>query len=133
MTAQITSTVDRERDFTTVTVKGDVTASDVRNQIVSFLTAKPTQRVLWDIRQGSLAKLSSDGMREILDAGAPHAESRRGGRTAILCAHPLDYGLSRMFEILATLYHLPFDIQVFRDEREAMHWVFESSDTTPST
>jgi hypothetical protein len=125
MDATIDATVDRDREMTTVTVTGEVTGSDIRSHVVAFLTGTPTSRVLWDIRSGSLVKLSSDDMRGILEAGAPHADSRRGGRTAILCGQVLDYGQSRMFEILAEMYHLPFEIHVFRDERAAMTWLFE--------
>lgn len=52
-------------------------------------------------------------------------EKRRGGRTAILCSKPVDYGLARMFETFASLYHVPVDFQAFTERAPAMEWLFE--------
>lgn len=122
-TARITASHDRERDLTTVTVEGAVNADQVRNQIVGFLSGEPTRFVIWDYRQGSLSRLSAEDLRSIISAGAPFAYKRRGGRTAIVCAHELDYGLSRMYQIIAELHHIPFEIDVFRDMQSALKWL----------
>ena len=124
MTARIDQVVDRKNDLATVTVTGSVDVEQVNRQILGFLGDKPTHRVLWDVRNGSLEKLTAEDMRRIIAEGAPHAAKRCGGRTAILCSKPVDFGLARMFETFASLYHLPFEIHVFTESAEAMEWLF---------
>ena len=126
MTARIEQTLDKQKDLAVVTVIGDVSADQVRRQILGFLTNAPTQRVLWDIQGGSLMNLTQDDMRQIISEGAAFAEKRRGGRTAIVCKETVDFGLARMFETLASCYHLPFEIHVFKDRGKAMSWLMAS-------
>ena len=125
MTARIEQRLERP-DFTVVTVTGNVDAEQVSSQIESFLQDRPTRLVMWDIRNGSLADLSADDLRDIVKRGAPHAERRRDGRTAILCSKPVDFGLARMFQTLANIYHIPFEIEVFRDRAAALNWLFSA-------
>jgi hypothetical protein len=120
--ARITSSRDRP-DLTTVTVEGTVTADQVRGQIVQFLSGDPTQLVVWDIRRGSLSGMTAENMRMIISAGAPFAHRRRNGRTAIVSTQDVDFGLSRMFQAIAELQHIPFEVEVFRDMELAMAWL----------
>lgn len=128
MTARIEQTLDKQKDLAVVTVIGDVSADQVKRQILSFLADKPTQRVLWDFQGGSLMNLSQEDMQQILAEGAELSEKRRGGRTAIVCTQTVDFGLARMFESLASCYHLPFEIQVFKDRNAAMSWLEASAE-----
>ena len=127
MSARILQSTDEEHDLTTVTVLGDVSAGQVRTQIITFLTTRPTRLVLWDIRNGTLSRLSSDDLRELVASGAPYADRRRGGRTAILCSKPVDFGISRMFGTFANIYHIPFEIHVFDEYEDAMSWLLASA------
>jgi len=122
----ITSTLEAESDLTVVTVVGKVDAEQIASQIISFLAGEPTQLVLWDIREGSLVSLSSNDLQMIVKRGAQFADRRRGGRTAIVCSKDLDYGLSRMFQAFASLQHIPFEIDVFRNLEEAREWLNEN-------
>jgi hypothetical protein len=81
----ITSSLEAENDLTAVTVAGKVDVEQVLGQIISFLSGEPTQLVLWDFREGSLAGLSSADLQLLVERGAPLAYSRKGGRTAIVC------------------------------------------------
>ena len=121
-TPQITSSRPRP-DLTVVAVEGAVTADQVRDQIIGFLTDSPTRFVIWDIRNGTLARLTTSDIRTLVEKGAPHAHRRSGGRTAIVSPNDLDYGLSRMFETVAELQHVPFEIHVFRNMDEAESWL----------
>ena len=123
----ITGSLEAENDLTLVTVVGKVDAKQVLSQIISFLTGEPTKFVLWDFRQGSLAGFSSADLRMIVERGAPFAASRKGGRTAIVCATDVDYGLSRMFQAFANIQHIPFEIQVFRNTHEARKWLSDAT------
>ena len=123
---QITSSLKADSDLTIVTVVGEVNAEQVVSQIISFLTGEPTQLVLWDFREGSLASLSSKDLQMIVQRGAQFADRRKGGRTAIVCSKEVDYGLGRMFQTFASLQHIPFEINVFRNLEEAVEWLNQS-------
>jgi hypothetical protein len=123
---QITSSLEADSDLTIVTVVGEVNAEQVANQIISFLTREPTKLVLWDFTEGSLASLSSKDLQMIIQRGAQFADRRKGGRTAIACSREVDYGLSRMFQTFASLQHIPFEINVFRNLEEAVEWLNQS-------
>jgi hypothetical protein len=122
----ITSSLEAASDLTIVTVVGEIDAEQVVSQIISFLTGEPTQLVLWDIREGSLARLSSKDLQMIVERGAQFADRRKGGRTAIVCSKELDYGFSRMFQTFASLQHIPFEINVFRNLEKAREWLNQS-------
>jgi len=119
----ITSSLEAGKDLTVVTVVGDVDAGQVLSQIITFLTGEPTRLVLWDIRAGSLAGISREDLQMIVKRGAPYSDRRRGGRTAVICSKEVDIGLSRMFAIFASLEHIPFEMNVFRDIGKAREWL----------
>jgi hypothetical protein len=120
---RIDSSLEAANDLTVVTVVGEVDVGQVLSQIITLLTGEPTQLVLWDIRAGSLAGISRDELRMIVEEGAPYADRRRGGRTAVVCSKEVDYGISRMFQAFASLGRIPFEIEVFRDIRGAREWL----------
>ena len=122
----ITSSLEAENDLTDVTVAGKVDVEQVLGQIISFLSGEPTQLVLWDLREGTLTGLSSTDLQLLVERGAPFADSRKGGRTAIVCSKEVDYGLSRMFQIFASHQHIPIEVQVFRSTHEARKWLSDA-------
>ena len=116
---------DAENDLTVFTVVGAVDAAEMADHIMAFLTGEPTQRVLWDIRAGSVTSLSIIDVMWLINRAKPFADRRRGGRTAIVCAQALDYAVSRMFQSFAEAMQIPFEIAVFRSYEEARRWLNE--------
>ena len=116
---------DVEHDLTVFTVVGAVDAAAVSGHIMAFLPVDPTPLVLWDIRAGTVTGLSIVDVLWIIRRAEPFADRRRGGRTAIVCAQPLDYAVSRMFQSVAEAMQIPFEIVVFRDHEEARGWLHE--------
>ena len=66
-------------DVTVFTVVGNVEAEQVLRHIMAFLTGAPTPLVLWDLTGGSLAGLSSQALRMIVEYAAPFTDRRQGG------------------------------------------------------
>lgn len=121
----ISRVTDAEHDVTVFTVVGAVEAAEVSGHIMAFLTGDPTPLVLWDIRAGSVTSFSIVDVLGIIQRAEPVVGRRRGGRTAIVCAQPLDYAVSRMFQAVAEAMQVPFEIAVFRDHEEARRWLDE--------
>lgn len=120
---RITTSSDTENGLTVFTVIDKVDAEQLLRRVISFLTEEPTRFVLWDFRAGSLASLGSEDLKNIVEQGKQFADSRKGGRTAIVCSTDLDFGLSRMFQVYAETSHVPFEISVFRNFDEAGAWL----------
>jgi hypothetical protein len=119
----IKTSSDTENGLTVFTVIDNIDAEQLLSRIVSFLTDKPTRLALWDLRTGSLADIASRDLQNIVAQGKQFADSRKGGRTAIVCSTDLDFGLSRMFQVFLELAHVPFDFNVLRNFDEAREWL----------
>jgi len=112
-----------EPDLTLFEVVGDADAEDVLRQIITFLHEAPTPLVLWDFSRGSMRVMTPEDLRVIAARALPYTHVRRGGRTAILCARDVDFGMARMFQAFAEILAAPFDLMVFRDGDQARAWL----------
>ncbi len=77
----------------------------------------PNTRVLSDLRGVEHIDLTEIGFRKAL-----HNQDRiRADKAAIVAPVDLTFGLSRIYETLAT--ELANEVRVFRDWHEALHWL----------
>ena len=90
-----------------------------RRELANRLSDGPI-RVLWDSRL--VAKTESTehvrGMVELMRHGAAKLA---GARIAIVAERSAAYGMARMLDVLTE--HLPFELSVFRDFKEAVDWL----------
>jgi hypothetical protein len=119
----ISRTVEQEKDLAIFTIVDDVDAKQVLDEVIGFLTGEPTHLVLWDLRAGSLMRVTPAGLRMIAERATKLADRRKGGRTAIVCSTDVDYGLSRMFQTFAELLQAPVEFTVSRDIEGAREWL----------
>ena len=112
-----------EAQLTIYTATGPQAANDVSNTVVSCLTDNPTRLVIWDIREASFSNVTGDDLRKVVINARPLAESRSGGKTAIVCSRDSDYGLARLFQTYAELYEAPIEIRVFDSMDNAITWL----------
>ena len=119
----ITATFDKEKDLTTVTVSGMVTADDLRDWGVRYYQGQTTALVLWDVTQADLSAVEGDQLREIAGVLKRISEVRRGGKTAFVYDKPLEYGIGRMFQSYSEMENMPFEVQAFRSFDDAMEWL----------
>jgi len=120
----ITRTLEQEKDLSVFTVVDDVDAKQILDEVLGFLTGEPTHLVLWDLRAGSLTRVTPSGFRMIAERATEMAYRRKGGRTAIVCSTDVDYGLSRMFQAFAELLQAPVEFTVSRDIVSAREWLY---------
>jgi hypothetical protein len=122
--------IDEARQLTVLTVVGAVTFIEMRRTIESFWEAPAlTLNVLWDYRQADLSGLSRADHEALVRVGLEyrdrHAE-RIGGKTAIIAASVLEYGLNRASEVLTYLEGYPFEVKTFRTVDEAEAWLAQT-------
>ncbi len=76
---------------------------------------------LVDLSDASFERLTLDELRHAGDHGRSIDERLGKHRTAIVAPRDLEYGVSRMFEILGERPNM--SLQVFRDRSDALTWL----------
>ena len=115
--------LDPVSKITTAIGRGRVTASDLLAALHAFYDNAPTLLVHCDISDADLGSLSTEELSRIVQFTERRAEVRRGGKTAISATRNLEYGMARMYEILADAYAHPVMIRAFRTREEALQWL----------
>jgi hypothetical protein len=113
--------------ITTAIGRGRVKASDLLAALHAFYDNAPTLLALCDISDADLSSLSTEELVRIVQFTERRAEVRRGGKTAIAASGNLEYGMARMYEILADAHAHPVTIRAFRTPEEALRWLREAS------
>ena len=81
----------------------------------------PTMHMLWDFTASTLCELSNDDFVSIKSFIQKNIKRRGAGyRAAFLVSKEVDFGLSRMYQMLSE--DLPVTFEVFRNREEAMTW-----------
>lgn len=83
---------------------------------------KPSMNMFWDLREVDASGFSSDDIDRIR-AYMEIIQKKRGEnyRVALLVSRALDYGISRMYQIVSD--DMPFNLEIFYDEQEALNWI----------
>jgi hypothetical protein len=97
---------DREAGFMRVTLAGDLVVEDLEaaeSQVLAHAGFRMGMGVLWDLRAATVAGLSAADFRRLRLFVRVRRAARGGGKTAVVVAHVVDYGLVRMFEVFREL------------------------------
>jgi len=115
--------IDRDRRVATVRLTGTLQATDIKDAfsaMVAHPDFEPGFNSLWDLRGASAARLDFEALRDVVRAAAFKKDARGSGKVAVVVAHDVDYGVSRIYEMLAS--GLPTVVNVFRRLEEAEAW-----------
>jgi hypothetical protein len=127
----VSPSIDDSRGLTIFTVKGELTFDVQMNALKAFYSGEPTANVLWDFRLMEGNRLSSDELGKIFAFIRANQAKRPNGKTALVAATDLDYGLSRVSETLSHVQHLPWDMRAFRSMDDALKWIDSDSQVPP--
>ena len=114
--------IHKDKNLTVITVSGPLSKQRVENIIKDFYQSGSTLNVLWDVTEADLSSLHENDLRQIICIAKEHMHLREGGRTAIVVTSDLNYGISRMFEILSELDGLKISHLICKSINEAMDW-----------
>jgi hypothetical protein len=123
MTHQIS--VDHDGRLVLLRVTGDVTLSAITAFIQELLEppfVELTYDVLIDFREGDFRELTSDHIYSLVDYLGRAADILPEIRHAIIVGQQLQYGMVRMFQLLAD-DNPGLTCRVFYDEAEARRWL----------
>ncbi len=94
----------------------------IMESIMNDKLFKPAMNMFWDFRESTLSNLNSQDIHNIR-AYVERVRKRRGKnyRVVFLVSKAIDYGLSRMYQIISE--DLPVKFEIFYDEEEAFKWI----------
>ena len=88
-----------------------------------FYAGTPTKNVLWDFREISGSRITSEKLEQIVQFIKSNDEKRITGQTALVVSELIDYGLARMGSIYAEVEETSIKICAFRCYDDAMKWL----------
>jgi hypothetical protein len=114
-----------EENLVQNTIVGVFTYEEFRNLMDNIMNDerfKPSMHMFWDFRQADVSDFSTDQInRASIYMERKQKKRGDGYRVAILVNKTVDYGLGRMYQAFSD--SLPFDLQIFYDEQQAMDWI----------
>lgn len=117
--------IDQERDVVLAHAEGALDLSDTLAHVAEVFgdeRFRPGMHAVFDMSQATLASFQANDVHRLLGALETKPQSLGpGARWAIVAASELDFGVSRMFEMLAET--LPIEVRVFSERAEAEAWV----------
>lgn len=110
-------------NVTVFTVSPEAGPQDILQASLSFIRA-PTSLALWDLRQSTLNKATTEELRQATEDFLRVALTQsRGGRAALVVGNDVTYGLMRMLITHAELEGYGVKLRVFRDVVVARAWL----------
>ena len=115
--------IKSERRLTIHTCYGTILKQELIDAIKALYDSGPTPNHLWDLTETDFSQIKGDDVKEIAEFAAQYAPMRMGGRTALVSASSLGFGLARMYEAFAENAGQSTEINVFRSPEEAEEWI----------
>ncbi len=120
-----------DKNLTIFAVIGEVTCQELMTTLKTFYTDSPTLDILWDVRQGTVSKLSYNDIRIVVESVVEFTKKSRRRKTAIVISRDVDYGIGRIFGTFAEIKEVSLTVRVFREYDEAMTWLSGAGEATP--
>lgn len=121
--ALIRKEVEENGKTTILVVAGTVVAEELVEAFKDFYRQEFTPNLVWDATHADLTELSTDQLRQIFSIAKDFSHLRQSGKTAIVVAGSLGFGMGRMYEIFCELDNHPIPLRVFKSREEAMAWL----------
>ena len=119
----VTTKVDIEQGLVIKVASGAFTADDVmgsRLQMLGDPAYRPEMNILWDMREASPERLTSESLRALVERIRSTA-SGPWTKAALVVSKDAMFGTSRMFQSMAQ--DSIYKIMVFREMDEALRWL----------
>ena len=82
----------------------------------------PDMNVFWDLRKADFSKISSSEVRNVMEFVSKGWGKSGKSKAALIVSKDLDYGLSRMYQIMMDSASKN-EISIFKDVEEAEKWI----------
>jgi len=113
------------KDLTRIVLSGSVGFAEFIKALNAYGAKGPTRLELYDVRELSGERFSTEDIDLLIDYFRQHPDPRRSqGKTAVVISQTVDLGLSRMVAILSEGI-VNFEIETFDSVAEALAWLTE--------
>ena len=119
----ISTSMDHENNITIHAVKGEVTVQEIIHKIEEYMAGKPTRLILWDFTEGSINQIPSEDFQILAETARKYADTRKGGKTALVSQAQSEQGLGRMLQSYLEMGKFQFEIRNFNSLEEAKQWL----------
>jgi len=105
------------------TPHGVLTAWDIRATVDTYYQGQVTQDILWNFADATLQQISMTDVEVLAHLTKRYGQTRPGGKTALVFARAVDYGIGRMFQLFAELSDTNVTFMPFHDLTSALLWL----------
>ena len=119
----IETRIDLDRNLTTHTVSGEISAEDIRRRICSYYEGEVTGLLLWDFSDADIERASASDVRSLVELTNERVERRLGGKTALVFSSTFAYGMGRMYDLSKEVDDHLVRHASFRDLKTALEWL----------
>jgi hypothetical protein len=113
----------KDPDLTIHEATEEVNTDDLIALLKDFYQNRATSYLIWDLNKGGNPELSENDIATIISISIEYGSQRKTGKTAIVTANDLYFGISRMFEVYSEIEEdLSLPIRAFRDFNQAIAW-----------
>jgi len=119
----ITARSDESLDLTIFTGTGTIDARQVMSAMNEFYAAEPTRLVLWEFSAADVTGMSFEDVQAIVDLTVQYGQQRKGGKTAIIAAQQVAFGIGRLYESKLGGTATPVQVHVCWTLEEALEFL----------
>lgn len=118
-------TLKREEtlDLTILTGSGTISAEEVVKNMDRMYADSPTKLVLWDFGHADVTTIGFEEVKVIAELAVKYGSMRQGGKTAIIVAQQVAFGIGRVYESLVNDAARPLTVKVFWTREEALEFL----------
>jgi hypothetical protein len=116
----ITTRRINDLDLMVLTGTGSITTEEVMAAMEEMYAGSPTRLVLWDLSHADITSIGFDDVKNISKLTVRYAGVREDGKTAIIAAQQVAFGIGRVYESLLDGSSEPIRVQVFWTLEEAL-------------
>ena len=122
---EIDTQISRGKNLRKHKVDGLINVNALKEMLASFYKSPeydPDMNVLWDLRDADFSSVTSEDVASLAGMIAQHWGQGEKAKAALIVSKDLDFGLSRMYELLLT-GSSPNKVMVMRNYGEAEKWL----------
>lgn len=117
--------IDPEIDLTIHTASGVISPDEILRKIRSYYEeGEVTRLLMWDLTDADVRNISASDVQAFVDLTNALTEPRTGGKTALVVATSLAYGMGRMYELSKDAFdERGIGHGTFHDRKAALEWL----------
>ena len=119
---EITKKTVKDLDLTIYSIVGDFNIKTMQDLLDQFYQSQCTANLALDFSKAKAPHISRDEIDEILAHAKKYSHLRNPGKTAFIVSSDINFGIGRMYGIIAEISNNLISHNVFRSYKEAIEW-----------